>query len=238
MVGPPSTARRGHRPFLPACVVLASALSSAGVMPQNSGRDPTFIAALRADSLMVPIAMFDRSEWWNPWPISDEGDKRVRSLTLPPTLAEIPSEWLPPGTVFPERWRLQLAAGRLADLRALVPARPTGFSIMEFIGVRTDRAPHLDAVGDEIGIALAGPGELGRFTRPSEKESRAVLGPMMPRLHALARDALAKWRTEHSADETIQLSLVDNGAELKVGLVRAVNVFRGRTYYELTGETR
>jgi len=205
---------------------------------QIDSTEPTFVAALRPDSLLVPIAVFDGREWWNPWPVSYEGDERVKKLTVPRTLAEIPPEWLPPGTVIPERWQLQLASGPVVGIRALVPARPVGFSIKEFIGVRTDRTPQNDSADDEIGIAIAGPGELGRFARPSAEQSRAILGPLMPRLRDLARNALAKWRAEQSSDPTPQLSPVGKNAELELGLIRAVNEFQARTYYQLDGETR
>lgn len=220
------------------CIAVGATLSATDVATQNKGITATFVAAVRPDSLMVPIAVFDGSEWWNPWPISYEADESIRRLAVPRTLHEIPAEWLPPRTVFPERWRLQLGSGRLVEIRALAPARPAGFSIKEFIGVRTDHPPQPAAPGDEIGLAIAGPGELGRFARPPADESRAILGPLMPRLRDLAPDALAKWRVEQPSEKTVELSPVGQNAELEMTLVRAINTFHGRTYYNLDGETR
>jgi hypothetical protein len=233
----PMQVRRWLLGFTP----ILAAIYVANGLAQQPLSQATFIAVLRPDTLLVPIAIHDGEAWWNPWPISHEGDVTVRSLPVPPSLAEIPAEWLPPGTRFPQEWRLQVDSGGPISLRAVAPGRPTAFDIQELIGVRTDYPVRQDLGGEEIGIAIAGPGELGRFGSPSADESRTLSEQLRGRLRTLEADAIARWVTAREpSDPPIRQPLVarsDPERLVSVGFLKALTPFRGRTYYRVEGST-
>jgi hypothetical protein len=212
-------------------------------------RDWTFLAIVRTDGALVPIAIFDGREWWNRWPWAEEsGD--VKSLKVPATLETIPDEWLPAGTRLPVQWTLQRLDGRRRSLRIQRPIRPSGSQLMETIALRSDYPVSPDKVGnqyssDEIGVAIAGAGELSGFASVQPAESQRILGRLKQRLLELEHAEIARWLQERrespGADpQPITLTRAYRGPAPVVdhafGLEKAAQRFKARTYYYLTGE--
>ena len=122
--------------------------------------------------------------------------------------------------------------------------------MMETIALQSDHRVSSDKVGnqyssDEIGVALAGAGELQAFTNPSRAESQRILGQLKGRLLELEKAEVARWLKERrespGADpEPITLSRAFRGPapvpDEPFGLEKATGRFKGRTYYYLTGE--
>lgn len=91
---------------------------------------PTFLAVVRHDGLLVPIAVFDGAEWWNRWPWGAESDEEIKTLPVPPNLRAIPKDWLPPSTRLPAEWRLLIGSGGRTRIRATEPVRPSEWDLM------------------------------------------------------------------------------------------------------------
>lgn len=201
----------------------------------------TFLAVVRDDGALVPIAIYDGHDWWNRWPWAGEGDAEIKALPLPRSFDAIPADWVPPGVRLPAKWRLLRKDGRTVAVRAIRPARPSDFDLMETVVITTDYRPRSgDTTGDEIGIAVGGPGELGRFVDPPAAESQRVLDRLKDRLDALEREEIARWRKEEeSSGERGPVTLTptqrkgDNGPPF--GLTKAADRVDGRTYYFLGG---
>jgi hypothetical protein len=122
--------------FISAAVALL-AVVSISAMPQTPARQ-TFLAIVRADGGLVPIAIHDGREWWNRWPWAIEGDPEVTALPVPARLDAIPPEWLPPGVRLPATWRWQPKDRPARAIRVLHPFRTTASDLMSTILLRTD----------------------------------------------------------------------------------------------------
>jgi hypothetical protein len=211
--------------------------------------DRTFLAVARADGALVPIAISDGQEWWNRWPWAVESDE-VKALPVPATLDKISDDWLPAGVRLPVEWTMQRQDGRRRKVRLQRPIRPPGWQMMETIALQSDYHVSPDKGGnqysfDEIGIAIAGVGELSAFATASPAESRRILGRLNQRLLEIEQAEIARWlqqRRESPGGDPrpITLSRTYHDPAPRVdepfGLVRAVRRFKGRTYYYLTGE--
>ena len=206
---------------------------------------PTFLAAVSREGSLIPIATFDGREWWNRWPWGGDRDE-IRSLPIPPSLEAIPGDWLPPATRLPSEWRMLRLTGGTVPLRAVRPTRPAGWNTMETIAILSDYRMQGDEAyaGDEIGVAIAGPGQLGRFVTPSRRETNDVLGKLRGRLAALEELEIAKWKKQwfesqgnREAPSLKPVRWPDSRPDDPIfGLVRADSPIDGRTYYYLDGE--
>src|SRR4029078_10524782 len=120
---------RVHR-FVIVVLLVASGL----VVAAQPGPAPTFLAVVRADGLVVPIAIYDGRTWWNRWPTGAD-DPDIQVLAVPPTLREVPASWLAPGQWLPVSWRyLGLPRGSGA-FRLIRPARPAHSDLMDTIAL-------------------------------------------------------------------------------------------------------
>jgi hypothetical protein len=185
--------------FISAAVALL-AVVSISAMPQTPARQ-TFLAIVRADGGLVPIAIHDGREWWNRWPWAIEGDPEVTALPVPARLDAIPPEWLPPGVRLPATWRWQPKDRPARAIRVLHPFRTTASDLMSTILLRTDLpGPSADReernAFEPLGVAIAGRGELGRLVQTPASMSSRILRSLGARLETLERDALATWRKE------------------------------------------
>ena len=207
----------------------------------------TFLAIVRYDGALVPIAIHDGREWWNRWPWAGESDEEVKSLRVPATTGSVPADWLPPGVVLPADWRmLSIESGTRQTLRATRPARQPGFQLVSTIVLLTDlprpSTPETSSGEEPIGVALAGAGELGRFTSPPEAITRRITNALQPRLDALEADALAEWKKEresNGAAKPVTLTRTyrhgDDARRSPFGLSSTAPV-AGKVYHYLTGE--
>lgn len=158
-------------------VVLAALTVACGSAEQSSrqSNEPLFLGIVHRDGLLIPSAVHVGREWWNPWPFSHESDESIRTLVIPDALASIPADWLPPGVQIPAEWSLQLPDGTVRPVRLLRPERPETQFLAAFVGIRTDQKPLDDDAhfgGEpELGVAIAGPGQLGRLI-PLETSDR------------------------------------------------------------------
>src|SRR5262245_9875159 len=107
-----------------ACLLCQAGLSIA----QQPQQAPVFVGVLRADGLLVPIAIHDGMDWWNRWPFSPASDESIERLVLPSSIGRIPADWLPLGVHLPDEWRVQLDTGRNISIRLGSPAHPRGFT--------------------------------------------------------------------------------------------------------------
>jgi len=213
-----------------AAVVLCGILvMGAGLAAQQS----VFLGVVREDGLMIPIAIHDGREWWNAWPFSHESDQTVVTLPVPASLAQVPTPWLPPGVRLPTAWTMYPRRGRPRPLRLGSLARPEGFSLMAFIGIRTSlpRAEVADSAY-EVGVAISGPGTLtsvdsldtasaeyrrlmtavlrGNALREPDFEVLAVLkwrGPSLWVVRFRAEDGFSYGLLEPSAADLIELPM-------------------------------
>jgi hypothetical protein len=96
-------------------VVLGAVIAATSFYSAQSAS--TFLAAVRGDGLLVPIAAFDGTGWWNKWPWGAESAE-VRQLPIPVGLDEIPADWLPPGLTLPRNWTLQRFSGARSALQS------------------------------------------------------------------------------------------------------------------------
>jgi hypothetical protein len=207
----------------------------------------TFISVLRADGALVPFAIFDGREWWNRWPWATESDE-IRSIEVPATLADVPSDWLPPNVRLPVAWSVLQQDGRRMTVQISRPVRPAGESIelMDTIGLASNhpasRLVRTTMAMEEIGFAIAGSGELGRFVRPGPDESRRVLKQVANRLDQIERTALAEWYRERKendpAGEQVTLTRTYRGTFRgpDFDVIRPERSMNGRFHYFLSGE--
>jgi hypothetical protein len=217
------------------CLALPAAIAAIAAA-QDAVSAPTFLAIVREDGLLLPIAVYSGAGWHNRWPFSYEGDAAVKSLRLPRSLSEIPAAWLPPGTRFPQRWLLQLESGRMFSIQALATARPSEFDTQEFIGVTTNYPVSANGrAGEELGVAISGAGELGRFVQAPTAESGAILSLLEVRLRELQAGAVTEWlKGRDVSAEPVGLPLValaDRDLHTPTSLTKALTPFHGRTYY-------
>jgi hypothetical protein len=166
------------------------------------------------------------------------------------TLDAVPVDWLPPGIRLPAEWILQRQSGARTRLRVRQPIRPAQWDLMDTIALHSDyrvgtaNAGHLGGY-EELGVAIAGAGELSAFANASPAESRRILGHLKQRLLEVEEAEMARWLEERRESpggdpQPITLSRTYRGpvpgVDEPFGLERAVRRFKGRTYYYLTGE--
>jgi hypothetical protein len=234
------------RHIITAVVVAVVAAVSTAAAPQPASR-PTFLAIVRADGAMTPIAIYDGREWWNRWPWAGESDEEVRAIALPDSLSGVPADWLPPGSQLPAAWRWQRPDGSMRPIRALRPFRSAEFDLMSTILLRTDLGD--SAVSrdhmyhfEPLGVAIAGPGELGRFVPAPPERSTRILESLRPRLDAIEKEAIAVWRKGrelNAPDDKISLTRTyrdpDDERQSPFGLTSIERPFDGRYYHFLSG---
>jgi hypothetical protein len=155
---------------------------------------PTFVAVVDTDGLLTPIAVYDGHEWWNRWPWGVESDE-IKALPLPPSLADIPGDWLPEGIRLPVNWTVLRPSGARVGIRALNPTRRSGFQMMETIVIQTTfRARPREYFEDAA--AIAGPGKLARFVDPSRAESQRIREQLQETVAKLQQDEIRLWLAE------------------------------------------
>lgn len=221
--------------------LLVAGLAALGYSTLVTGQqtEPTFVAVVRPDGSMIPIAAFDGREWWNRWPDASQEEGEVPPV--PSTISSVPSDWLPPGMRLPAEWRLHVGNGRDVPVKALRPIR-TSMLEQYVIGLQVDYT--WKGVLDEPGGALAvsGPAMVGGFVRASPPEAGEIAEQLADRLVAIEQTEVARWvkDTERPSDTAQKLRRVFRDAEQKepvaLSLMRAERSLNGRTFYHLTGE--
>ena len=222
--------------------LLLAALAALGYSTLLTGQPPehTFVAVVRADGSMVPVAAFDGREWWNRWPEASGQEDKVPPV--PSSLASIPSDWLPPGIRLPADWRVYAGGGRLVPVRALRPIR-TSMSYGEYvIGLETSYKRR--GVRDESAgaVAVSGVATVGGFVRASGREADAIAKQLAARLDTIEQTEIAQWikETERPTETVDKLRRVFRDGRqsdpVTLSLMRAERPSNGRTYYHLTGE--
>lgn len=199
----------------------------------------TFVAVVRADGSMVPLAAFDGREWWNRWPEASGQEDEVPPV--PSSVSSVPSDWLPPGMRLPAEWRLYTGNGRAVPVKALRPIR-TSMLDEHVIGLQTDykRRDLRDEPADAL--AISGTATIGGFVRASSREADAIAKQLADRLVTIEQTEIARWvkDTERASDTPQKLRRVFRDAQQKepvaLSLMRAERPLNGRTYYHLTGE--
>jgi hypothetical protein len=221
-------------------LIVSALIVSAIALTSGQTSDRTFLAIVRSDGL-VPIAISDGEDWWNSWPWPT--DEEMKTLEIPASIETIPPEWLPPNTKLPVDWMFQRASGPPIKIRVTPPLKPLLNSLANTVSVPSTYTAQIEdgkRAGErgEIGVAIAGPGTLGRFEKASSAEYRRLLGRLTPRLRALEEDALKEWREEPGAgQETIVLTPGrTRKGEQPYELLKVVRPFKGQTSYYVTGE--
>jgi PAS domain-containing protein len=232
-----SLSRVGSKRLIAAALsagVLGSSLAITGQQPEQ-----TFVAVVRHDGSMIPIAGFDGHQWWNRWPSeSHDGD----FPPLPSTISSIPSDWLPPGMRLPVDWRLHTMDGRQVQIRALRPVRTFMLEPNQVIGLQSDYKWNAVPDGSDSAVAVSGPAIVGRFVEPSRQEFDGIEKQLSDRLRAIEEVEIARWikETEKLSGPARNLRQVFRSPDEKRAapfhLRRADRPFAGRTYYHLTGE--
>lgn len=219
-------------------VVALLALSVLGfaLVAQAEPPQPTFVAVVRHDGSMIPLAVFDGQQWWNRWP--EPADDYGHPLAVPARLSSLPTEWMPPGMHLPTGWRLYSGNGRVTPIKALRPVRAEMLD-QAVIGVQTN---YRTARQDAVAVAVSGSGTVAPFVRARRQESDRVAAQLAERLATKERETLAAWLTDEKlpGDTAGKLRRVFRDDAQKdpspFSLMRAERVFNGRTYYRLTGQ--
>jgi hypothetical protein len=222
------------RRFGAALVAAVSAFSAHGLTQQRPG---TFVAVVRSDGSMIPLAAFDGEQWWNHWPAesNDEGDQPP----LPASLADVPADWLPPGMPLPVEWRLSLG-GSMRPIRALRPIR-TEMLEQHVTGLQTDYQWKDRLNEADTAVAVSGPATVGRFVTAPARETNAVTRQLAARLATLEQQEIARWikETDRPIDTAKRLTRVYRDGDRNApvfSMNRAEQPFEGKTYYHFTGE--
>ena len=236
------------------CLVVAFVTAALAVINITAGsqeRERTFLGVMRQDGLLIPIAIYDGQEWWNRWPWAAESDE-IKALPIPASLEDIPQDWLPPGgrPRLPIEWILLGTSGALTRVQVGRPVRPSTWQLMDTIGLQTNYRVRPDKTRglydyDEIGVAIAGAGELGRFQKATRGESQRIITRLMKRLLNIENEGIARWLQERrempdAARDPVTLTRTFRGDESgsipTFTLTKAVRPINGRTYYYLDGE--
>jgi hypothetical protein len=209
-------------------VVANEAIGEGRQAPQQ----PTFVAMVRSDGSMIPMAIWDGRHWWNRWPL----------FSLPPArLDDIPESWLPPGLRLPTHWLLQRRSGPQSQIQAVRPIR-THRMVDDGIGIQsTGRFTRADVgQGTEAGVAVAGPGVVGHFVKARPDESKRILDQLRGRFREIEQAEIKRWSSEIPEYKSVKLVEVFRSPEAKaaepVEFIKAYRSFKGQTYYYATGE--
>jgi hypothetical protein len=226
--------------YIGAALWLAGLVALGGsTLLSGQGTEQTFVAVVRADGSMVPIAAFDGREWWNRWPEASGREDDVPPV--PSSISSVPSDWLPPGMRLPAEWRLYTGNGRTVPVKALRPIR-TSMLEENVIGLQTDYKRRDDRDEPANALAMSGTATIGGFVRVSSREADAIAKQLAYRLVTIEQAEIARWvkETERPSDTAQKLRRVFRDAEKKnpvtFSLMRAERPVNGRTYYHLTGE--
>jgi hypothetical protein len=224
-----------------ALLLLAVPVSTRAQRPQ-----PTFLAVVDAQGRLTPIAVYDGTTWWNRWPFAGETNLD-RPLPLPPSIAAIPADWLPPGLRLPVNWQA-FKSGKRVSIRALRPERSPEQALMTTVNIVTT---YRGLRHEEDTLAISGPGVLADFVSLVPPESDAILGQLESRIAALEADAITSWRKEVTIPELKDVALTRtymveerSGAryvstpppgERDYGVMKGPTPIAGRTYQYLHG---
>lgn len=216
----------------------------------SAARQPlrrTFLAVMTHDGLMIPVAIYDGRDWWNRWPWAAESDE-IKTLPVPQTIDAIPASWLAPDTHLPADWTLQRKSGPLVHARVIKPVRPSGLNLMDTFALETDlriktseKKPQTE---DDIGVAIAGSGELGRVRPASHTDSQRLLALLGPKLHTVEQNEIARWsdarrKADANTPPPVLLPVAPAPGAKSASpfiLMKAERSFQGRSYYYLSGE--
>ena len=220
------------------------------LIAEQPRRTPVFVGVLRADGLLVPIAIHDGTEWWNRWPFSYESDESIARVTLPSSVDRIPSDWLPPGVRLPETWRVQVSAGGNITVRLHTPTRSRSPGLAAFVGLSTnyrvqpsvDRSMMSDS---DVGVAIVGDAALGRFTPATAAESKGIVAAIANDLQrAESEEITFRLKERQSQPDSDSRSLPPSMASKEhpliaknsFGAVRAERKERGRRFFFVGGQ--
>ena len=228
--------------FLVVVLLLAIPIQTRAQRPQ-----PTFLAVVDGQGRLTPIAVYDGATWWNRWPLAGESNLD-RPLPLPPSIAAIPADWLPPGLRLPVNWQA-VKSGKRVSIRALRPERSPQQALMTTVNIVTTYRglPH-----EEDTPAISGPGVLADFVSLAPGESDSLLRQLESRIAALEADAIASWRKEVTIPELKDVALTRtymvedrSGARYvstpppgarDFGVLKGPTPINGLTYHYLHGE--
>jgi hypothetical protein len=228
-------------------MAVAAALVAASISGLSSQPvDRTFVAVVRQDGSLVPIAIRDGGRWWNRWPWASEADAEIKALEVPSTIGAVPANWLPPGVSLPSEWTLLTGSGPQIRILATRPVRPSEWDLMATIAIQSNyqRRATDDLNAEELGVAVAGLGELGGFRAATELELQQVLRQLSRRLALLEREAIAGWQKERKSRGEAEISLTPSRRSLGGGppdstpfhITLAIRPHVGLTYAHFTGE--
>ena len=170
-----------------ALVAVAVACCTPAQRPDRQPNEALYLGVVHQDGLLIPSAIYDGHEWWNRWPFAHESDESISALTIPDSLSSIPAAWLPPGIRMPVSWRVQLADGTVRQIRLVRPERPDRPFLAAFVGICTDQQPidgETSFGGEpERGVAISGPGRLGRFATAATMDANRMFTAVLPALN-------------------------------------------------------
>lgn len=195
-----------------------------------------FVAVVRSDGSMVPIAHFDGREWSNPWPASR--GNLDEQLPTPRSVAEIPADWLPAGTPFPSQWLMHSEERRATPISVV---HPVSAEMLEenVPGVQIEPRPkERDGIADAV--AVSGSAVVRPFVTASRRETQSIQKQMAGRLSALERFEIDKWlqRDGLPAETAAKLTpaLGRPGESPSFLLKRVDTAVNGLTYFHLSGQ--
>lgn len=238
--------RNAGRVGLIGCGLILAMIGIRPTFAQPADPAALFVAVMRSDGLLLPVAAYAQSTWWNRWPFSGAASNgEVKDVRVPATLDRIPADWLPPGTTLPRRWRLMPMTGEPRDLTLTEAAKHHENDIVEFIGLRTDYVAvrgGQSSHDDEIGVALAGRAVTGRFVPVSAAERARLLPALVAALERVEPGGIDEEirNTVAAPNAPRRGVLVPGRAErqsvpLKLDAVRAERQDEARTLFYLTG---
>lgn len=211
---------------------------------RNPSAGPVFVGIVRADGLLLPVAVHTSTGWWNKWPFESEELDSVSKLRVPSSLDAIPRDWLPAGVILPRTWNLLMTDGTRRASRVIRAERPKA-NLMTLIGLRSEVRPQLPAedawmyADQELGVAAAGPARAGRFLPSTTEEVESVMRRLDVRYRAEEKAALADRaqlrRTEGVADAfTLNEDQRARAPFESVEILKAEAVIDGRTFYQVS----
>lgn len=207
--------------------------------------EPTLLlAVVRTDGLLVPFAVHHKGEWWNAWPFGPHG--QLATTSLPDSVAEMPKDWLPPGLVLPQEWKMwPVESGATRTVTVQGFARPESSS-MAMIGLTTDFSKDRSEIeritvrDGDAGIALVGDATVGRVTSivANSAEWQAVLSTVVERVRNAERIATINHINEversGNASTRVLPSTAETSASQFVFTLQQTSD-SGRLWYRLSG---
>jgi hypothetical protein len=156
-------------------VVFTAAL--AGLAAADAPRERFGVGVLRRDGVVIPFAAFDGRKWGARWPAPQ------LNLTVPVTLAAVPSRWWGPTPALDE-WQVTTAAG-VGKVRVVQPDWVDAHCVRQ-IGLRTDYRAAMPAPPRTVqpypkdGLAISPPRAVEPIAvlAPDASEVRELLRPV------------------------------------------------------------